>query len=157
MKEPCSKQAGFTLTETMIALFIIILLGSISIYAFYNSKKTKTLDVITDGLNFTLELAKSDAEAGKNGSNFGIFVAGSSYTYFMGSNYSSGNASNRITAIPSGWLLSTSTSDGSSVIVFRRLTGTPQTMATVTVSNITTPSLTRSLVIGSQGDITVIK
>lgn len=155
MKHPRSKASGFTLTEMIVALSIMILIGAMGIGVFYSSKKTKTLDVITDGLNFTMELARSDALTGKGGSNFGIFVATSSYTYFMGSFYVDGSASNRTTAIPSGWLLSTSTGNGSSAIVFLRLLGTPQAMATVTVSNIGDPSLTRSLVVGSQGNISV--
>ncbi len=143
------------MTELLMALFIMILIGAIGTTVFYGSKRTKTLEVITDGLNFTMELARSDALAGKGGSNFGIFIATSSYTYFMGSSYVDGNASNRTTTIPSGWLLSTSTGNGSSAIVFLRLAGTPQAMATVTVSNIGDPSLTRSLIVGSQGNISV--
>ncbi|MCX6715745.1 MAG: hypothetical protein NT077_01855 [Candidatus Taylorbacteria bacterium] len=157
MRNPHREHAGFTVVETLIAIFILILIGSIGISVFYNSRSTKTLDVVTDGLNFTLELARSDALAGKNASNFGIFVATSSYTYFMGSSYDSSDLNNKTTKIPSGWLLSTSTANGSSAIVFTHLTGNPQSMATVTISNIATPPLKRDLVIGSQGDISVIK
>lgn len=150
-----SKPSGFSFTEVLMAISILIVIGAIGIGVFYNSKKTKTLEVIADGLNFTMAQARSDALAGKNGSNFGIFVAPDSYTYFQGSTYVSGEAGNKTTALPSGWLLSTSTGNGSSAIVFLRLTGTPQAMATVTVSNIATPSLTRSLVVGFQGNISV--
>ena len=148
---------GFTFVEVLISIFVLILLGSIGVTAFISSRDSKNLDVITDGLDSTLELAKSDAIAGKNASNFGVEFDSGSYTYFAGSAYSAGTATNKVTLLPTGWKLSTTTSSGRSYIVFNHLTGTAQATGTITVSNIANASSTRSVSVGASGDITVIK
>lgn len=148
---------GFTLTEALISIAILVLLTAIGITSFYSSKATKTLEVITDGVDIALERAKSEAMAGKDGSNFGVYIEPSAYHIFSGSAYTAGDPNNKTSIVPSGWSLSATVQGGGSSIVFSRLTGTPQNMATVTISSAQDPSLTDSIVIGQSGDISVIK
>lgn len=146
------------MVEAMIAIAIIVVLGAMGIAAFHNSNKSKSLEIISDGLAFSLSSARADAIAGKGGSAYGIFIASSSYSYFIGSNYVPGVASNKPHALPAGWALSTSTSLGSSSsFIFQRLTGAVSATGTVTVRKIDEPSLTRSLNIGELGTVTVVR
>ena len=145
---------GFTLIEVVISLAVLIIIGAIGISAFLNARDSKNLDTITDGLEAVLNQAKSDAVAGKNAANFGVEFDRTSFTYFMGSSYSAGATTNQTTLLPAGWAISTSTSNRLSYITFNHLTGTAQATGTVTVSKGTS---SRAIVIGSAGDITVIR
>ncbi len=148
---------GFTLTEAVISIAILILLSAIGLTSFYSSKSTKSLETITDGVDIALERAKSEAMAGKDGSSFGVYIEPSAYHIFPGSTYVAGDPDNKTATVPSGWSLSVTVQGGGSSIVFGRLTGVPQNMATVTISSIQDPSLTDSIIVGQSGDISVIK
>lgn len=150
-------QKGFTLVEVIISIFVLIIIGGIGISAFYSAKDSKNLDVLTDGLDFTLEQAKADAIAGKNASDYGVQFDNGSFTYFMGSSYTPGAATNKVTALPGGWTLGTTTSSGKSYIVFSHLTGLAQATGTIKVSKSLNPALLHSITIGPSGDITVVK
>ena len=148
---------GFTFTEFMLAALILIILGAIGITAFYNSRTAKGLDAITDGLVFTLNKARSESINGNSLSQYGVLIASTSYTYFKGSGYDPAGADNKINDLPSGWNLSTTTSNGSSEVVFSRLTGTAQADATIKVMNLANTSLKRDIVVDTQGGITVVR
>lgn len=152
-----SPNRGFTAVEVMISIAIVVILGAIVVSSFSNARTTKTLDVITDGLVATLEAARADALAGKGSGSFGVAFASSSYSYFIGASYSESDPSNKITELPSGWSLSTTTGNGASEILFSRISGAAQTTATVTVTNIAVPSLSRSISIGGSGEISVVR
>lgn len=153
------RSAGFTLTEVLISIGILIVIGALCVSAFLNARTSKNLDVITDGLNAVLEQAKGDAIAGKNASMTGVRFDTTSYTYFSGSTYTAGAAANKVTNLPSGWRLSTSTSFGQTYVYFNRLTGSVNATGTITISKISnnSTSTTRYITVGSAGDISVIR
>ena len=150
---------GFTLPEVLISLAVLGIIGAIGITAFYNARDSKNLDVITDGVDSVLEQAKSDAIAGKNASNFGVYFDTASYTYFAGSSYTAGASTNKIANLPGGWKLATSSALTSSAIVFNHLTGTAVATGTITISKTSNNSAgtTRYITVGSGGDISVIR
>jgi prepilin-type N-terminal cleavage/methylation domain-containing protein len=150
-------RGGFTLIEVLISVAVIVIIGAIGISSLYNARDSKNLDAVADGLDAVLEQAKSDAIAGKSAASYGVWFDSGSYAYFQGSAYSAGAGTNKVTILPGGWKLSTTTSSGRSYIVFTHLTGAAQATGTVTVSKIADPSLARSISIGSAGDITVIR
>lgn len=151
------KPRGFTVVEVLISIAIIAVIGALGISAFYGARPAKHLEVITDGLESTLTKAKADAMAGKYGSNFGVLFASTSYSYFVGSSYDASTSTNRITDLPEGWQIGTTTGNGSSYVVFTRLSGAAQTTATVTITYLPDPALTRQITIGPSGNISVIK
>ena len=149
---------GFTAVELVVVIFIILLIMAMGTVSFYNSGSAKRLDTITDGLVFTIEQARSDTLAGKAGRSYGVRFDVGSYTLFTSTTYDSSSTTNKINILPSGWKLSTTTQNPAiTSIYFRRLTGFPQATTTVQVSNTANPALKRDVVIGSQGNISVVK
>lgn len=147
---------GFSAIEIVIVLAIMIVILSITIYSYSTMKTRKQVEVAVDAINFRLEEAKTNALSGKNGANFGIYFATSSYTYFSGSSYDSSNTSNVITTL-SDVQISKSLTGGASSIIFTRITGTPQVTGTVTVTSTSNASTTAVITIGTLGDINVVK
>jgi hypothetical protein len=106
-----------------------------------------------------MEQAKGDAIAGKNAANAGVHFDATSYAYFTGSTYTADAATNKVSILPSGWRLSTSTSFGQSQVLFNHLTGSVTATGTITISKISgnATSTTRYITVGSAGDISVIR
>jgi prepilin-type N-terminal cleavage/methylation domain-containing protein len=147
---------GFTLVEILTSIAIIILVFGIGTYAFVSAKRSASLNTATDGLVFMLDQAKTNALAGKNGQNFGVYFDTYSYTYFAGSSYSVSNASNVVRQLGSGYKLTISLSAVGSTTIFSRLTGVPSATGTITVTD-TSSSKTQTVTVGNQGEITVVK
>src|SRR5665213_37757 len=99
MKPKSPPYSGFTLIETLVAIAIVVLIGTISIATFYSAKKAKELGPTADGVVEVLERAKADAIAGKDDQSFGVYFASSSYSYFEGPTYNSSDTKNRISDI----------------------------------------------------------
>ncbi len=148
---------GFSFVEVSIALLILLILGALGINAFLNAKTTKNLEIISTGLVFTLNQARSDALAGKNSSAYGVHIASTSYSYFAGGTYNPSASDNRINNIPSGWRLSTSTSNGESQFVFRRLSGNSTASGTVSVIYLANPTKKIDIIVEQNGNISVVK
>jgi prepilin-type N-terminal cleavage/methylation domain-containing protein len=147
---------GFTLIELIVAISIIAIIGGISVSTFYTARPSKERGTIADGIAAVLEQAKADAIAGKNGENYGVYFASTSYVYFGGNSYNSSDSNNKNYQIPSGWQLNETIPGGSSVI-FIRITGLPQAIGTITASLTSGGASSTSVSVGSGGDINVIK
>jgi len=153
-----STKAGFTVIEILIAIGIIILLADIGSSAFVSTKKARELGTITDGIAATLDLAKNQALAGKQGSDFGVKFESSSYTYFQGSSFDQAKTNNKTNTMLTGYVISTSLLPSTNdVVVFARLTGRPSAVGDIVISNASDPQRIHTVRIGSLGDITVIK
>lgn len=148
---------GFTFIEITISILVLSIIGLLGIYAFLNTRNNKTLDIVSNNLVSTLEKAKSEALAGKDGLAYGVYVASTSFVYFSGSTYNPSDTQNRYTAIDSGWRLATTSSSGGSEFVFRRLSGNPTATGTITIINLSNTSQQRKVTIGQTGNISVIK
>jgi type II secretory pathway pseudopilin PulG len=151
--------SGFTLVEVIISITVLIIIGALGLSSFYNARDSKNLDIIADGLDSTLEQAKGDATAGKNGTHAGVRFDITSYTYFSGPIYIEGAAGNKITYLPTGWRLATSTSFSKTSVMFNHLTGAVNATGTITISKTSNngTGTTRLITVGSAGDISVIR
>lgn len=147
---------GFTIAEIIVAIAIMILVSSVGVVTFVSSKNSANLNSYTDGIISSLEQARSNAVSGKGGSSYGIRFATSTLTHtlFIGSTYSSSDASNVVTQIGSGYTISTNLTASSTTIVFSRLTGVPSATGTITLLQQAT-SKSKVITVGSQGNITV--
>jgi prepilin-type N-terminal cleavage/methylation domain-containing protein len=148
---------GFSLIETLIVLAILTIILTIVTFSFTSMRSKKQIEVTIDAIDFKLEQAKSSALAGKNGKSFGVQFSTTSYTYFSGDVYNPNDISNSSTTLPSNLQISRSLTGGSNAIIFNRMTGLPQAVGTITVSNINNASSSASITIGNGGDINVIK
>lgn len=143
---------GLTMIELLIVLAVVILLVGGAVTAFSHSTNAKSLSSAADAVVFTLEQAKSEALAGKNGVAHGVHFATSSYTVFAGSTYDTGDPE-AVYTLPNGLSISTELS-GSTDVTFARLTGDASETGTLTVSD---GSNTKTISIGSAGDVSVIQ
>jgi prepilin-type N-terminal cleavage/methylation domain-containing protein len=150
-------QRGFTLIELLITFVIIAVICTFGVSTFINTRKARELSTLADSLSFKLDQAKTNAIAGRFGTGSGVLFSSSSYTYFLGNAYDSGTTTNQTTEITSGYELGTTLPAGNNYIVFSRLSGTPQSNATVTISRQSDPSKFVQIIIGNLGNITVIK
>jgi Tfp pilus assembly major pilin PilA len=143
--------------ELIIVIAILAILSAIVTYSFHTVRIKKQLEVTIDSISFKLEEAKTNALAGKNGSNFGVEFDTDSYTYFTGTTYNSSSPNNVLTTIPENLEITTNLGGGATAVVFSRMTGVPQTTGTITVTNINNPSFYSEISIGQLGDINVLK
>jgi len=146
---------GFTLIEILISIGVISVLAAIAVFNFGNTRTQKILHITANNIVFALEESKSNALAGKNGENQGIYISSDSYTQFGGSTYSEGESGNVKTTIDSNISLSTTASSNS--IIFARISGDVSAVSTTTVSITSDPTTKIEIVVGTLGDITVIE
>ena len=146
-----------TLVEIISVIAIFIIIFGIGSYVFINARRSSELRGLTDTIALTLEQAKSNALIGKGGLDFGLRFAADSYTYFSGSSYVPSDTSNQVHGLSTGYQIANTFASTSGVVVFRHLTGLPQATGTVTITALSDPSDPQTIIIGSQGEITVIK
>jgi prepilin-type N-terminal cleavage/methylation domain-containing protein len=148
---------GFSFPELIIVLAIVIILFGMGTFVFISARKDKQLIVETDKIVFRLEEARTNALAGKNGSNFGIKFSTTTYIYFSGNSYNSADTSNITFNIDMNFQATTSLPSSDNTVIFARLNGVPSVTGTTTISEISNPAHFRRIVIGSEGEITVVK
>lgn len=151
-----ARHSGFTLIEILVVIAIFLALLGVSLYSYFNARSSAPMKPIADGIVFTLERAKADALAGKNGSGAGVYFASSSYTYFSGDSYDPSASDDQTTTLPSEYVINYTLLSGSS-IVFSHLTGSPNASTTITVTDTENASNTKIIGVGTDGDITVIQ
>jgi len=143
---------GFTILELIISIAIVVLIMSVGSISFFSTKNKARLDAGVDGMISKMSQARSDALAGKSGTDYGIKFGTSSYTYFSGSTYSVGNNTNILTQLGNNYRIGGTVGTSSGLIIFYRLTGLPSATGTVTVTD-TSTSLFETVTIGTQGDL----
>lgn len=114
---------GFTLLEVAISVGIVVLIGTISLVSFINSRNVR--DLTTSGQNVlsVLRLAQSKTLGGEDNAQWGVRLEQSQFILFRGATYS-GSTLTQAYAIPSSIeIVNINLSGGTSEVVFRRLTG----------------------------------
>lgn len=146
-------KSGISMIEILISIAIILIIFGISLATYYSSKKSSELNTTADSILFKLEQAKSSAMAGKYGLGSGVAFSSTTYTFFIGNSFTA-SSSNQLYEIPAGYSISV-VPNGITNIIFSRLTGIPQTMATVTLSRTASSTIKKDIVIGNQGEIVI--
>lgn len=149
--------AGITLVEILVSLAIFIILATITTVSLSGYRSSKLVETTANEIAFKLEEAKTNALAGKAGSSYGLHFASTSYTYFKGSSYNSSDVSNISPTFPSELQITTSLTGSAVNIIFSRLTGTPNVTGTITVRKTSDTSKTKTITIGTLGDISVVQ
>jgi prepilin-type N-terminal cleavage/methylation domain-containing protein len=153
--EPYSR--GFSLIEMLIVIGIIALLVGIGVNSFVSARNSKQLDVTLQAVASKLYEAKSSAISGKNGQNFGVKFNSSSYVYFVGSSFNPSDSANVTFQIPSNINMTYTLPGPDYAVIFSRMTGKPQVSGNITLTRTDNASSTQTIVIGTLGDISVIK
>lgn len=152
-----SYQKGFTLLEIVISLTIIAILTAIVMNSFQISSLKKQQDGIVQAIIASLEKAKSETQAGKDGNQFGIKFNTNDYIYFAGSSFSSGAPENELFVISPQFEITDTLSNSDSAIVFSKLLGRPNETAIITISHIDERIPDKAFQIESTGNISIIE
>ncbi|MDD5165299.1 MAG: prepilin-type N-terminal cleavage/methylation domain-containing protein [Candidatus Pacebacteria bacterium] len=148
---------GFTFIEMLAVLAIIGILSAMVIYWYGSARSNALLSSTTDSIVATLESAKNNALAGKNGQSYGVKFATSTYISFIGTTYSAVATTNIAYTVDSSLSLSETISDPNNIIIFDRLTGAANTTATVTVMQVSNNANKKNILIENQGDVGVVQ
>ncbi len=132
-------QKGITIVEVLVVLVLLILIFSIVLPQFSKIKEVQVLkNTVNDAIS-SLNKAQSQTLASVNSSSYGVHFQSDKIVVFTGTTYSSGSSSNIIFDINAPVSISNVTFGGSSAtsgdIYFNRLSGTPSTSGTVTISS----------------------
>lgn len=114
---------GFTLLEITISISILVLIGTISLVSFVNSRNVR--DLTTSGQNVlsVLRLAQAKTLGGEDNAQWGVRLEQAQFIMFRGSTYS-GSTLTQVHALPvSIEIMNINLSGGGQEVAFRRLTG----------------------------------
>lgn len=141
---------GFTLVEILVVLSIIAIITTFSILGFRSMYQNSGLRIATEEVRNAFQVARSNTMSSKGDTVFGVHVASSSVTRFVGNTYSASNASNTIYYFEAGATATGTIVTNGINIVFTRLTGIPSATGTVIIEDSDRGSST-TVTIGATG------
>lgn len=141
---------GFTLIEILVVIAILLIIATFAVSAFRAMLQASGKRIAVVEITDALREARNNALSSKNDAVYGVRVASTSVTRFIGSTFTSGHASNTVYFFEAGAMATgTLVNDGVS-IVFARLTGAPSATGTVLVVD-SDRSGTTTVTIGATG------
>ncbi len=143
--------------ELVIAVAVAGILTAIATNSFHTSQLKKEQDGVVQGIVSHLEKQRTDTQAGKDGSAYGIKFATTTYTMYKGTAYSPSSASNQSIEIDPDFRISTTISNGGKVIYFNRIDGEANETATVTVSHVLNKVPLKNIKIEQGGTISILE
>jgi prepilin-type N-terminal cleavage/methylation domain-containing protein len=122
---------GFTAIELLIAVSILTLLTAIILPVLSGFRKKETLLADAESVMELIAKARHDTLGAKMDMRYGVHLATTSVTYFVGTTYDSATTTNIVYNLDSGISIAGITlTGGGSDILFERLTGATQTNGT---------------------------
>lgn len=128
-----SPQSGFSFTEVLVVIAILLILVTISVITFQNLGTTSTHRVVTQEVLSLLTEARTQSIASENDTVYGVHLATSSVTLFAGGTYNQSDPDNILLSFSGGVHATSSLSGGSTEVVFQRLTGFPSATGTIQI------------------------
>jgi len=146
--------AGFSIVEVLIAITIILAIGTVSIFSFLNWRSAKKIETGADTVLSVLKEARNLSVSGKESSSYGVYFGDTDrVVLFKGESYNSGLIVSTA-YLPSGTIVSTSTL-GTSVF-FKRLSGNANGNGIIIVKDNSNASNTRTINIEVTGSLSTI-
>ena len=144
---------GFSAIEILVVITIIVLLSALIIPKFSQMRNAQILQNTTLDVYNALNKARSNTLASLDSNIYGVHFSSSQVIIFVGTTYTAGAGTNEITTVNSQASISgISLANSDDDIYFNRIYGIPNTTGTITVS---VGSLTKTVVIGTAGNITI--
>lgn len=125
------RQQGFTVVELIIVMTIMLVLSTVSVIAFRNMQSSQALTIALDETGYALRSARDATLASLEGSVYGVRFEPTNVIRFTGSTYSASSSSNIIYDLPTGISTTVAMADGTSQVVFRRLSGEASATGTI--------------------------
>jgi prepilin-type N-terminal cleavage/methylation domain-containing protein len=148
---------GFSLIEIIFSIAIIGILSVMVVTSFHTAQARKEQQGIVQSIVADLEKQKSDTQAGKAGSQYGVKFNPSNYVLFTGTSYATTSPSNRAVNVDSEFQLSETISNAQNIIYFSKINGNANETATITVSHISNRVNPLLLTVQTSGAISVIE
>jgi len=138
----------------LVVIFILLILAAWGVSSYIELRAVKKVEQATQSIVATLELAKSDALAGRGNLPQGVKFNTDSYELFSGTSYDTRD-DEQVYTLDSDLELSTNLS-GDEEIVFARLTGFANEAATISVSLVADDTVSQSITVSEGGAINVL-
>ena len=136
---------GFSLIEVLLSVGIISILAGLSLPVYMSFQNRNDLDIAATSLASALRRAQVYTRGGHGDSQWGVSVQSGQITLFKGSSYVSRDTSyDEINTMPTSITLS-----GDGEVVFTKLTGTPDSATSTTLTSINND--TRTVAINAKG------
>ena len=146
-------QRGITIQEILLVVAIFIVILSMALPAFRDSRDRQLLKSVTLEVYSVVTEARSQSLASLDSSEYGVHFESDKVVIFKGQSYSSSNLDNEDTEIPSSASISViDLTGGATDVYFDRLSGAPSVIGTVTIAVAT---FTRTLTISATGIVSV--
>ncbi len=123
---------GFTLIELLVVVAIFGLLITVTITSLIEYRDIQVAKSSVTEVVSIIKETRQKTVAAETITQFGVYIASSSLTVFEGNVYDISNLTNKTFSIP-GMSLSAQFSDGSSTLIFTRLTGEPSATGTIDI------------------------
>jgi Tfp pilus assembly protein FimT len=130
------RSLGFTLIEVLASLAVLMIIVLMSQSAFRSVYRNSGERIAVQEIADALREARNNTLSSKNDTVYGVRIASSSVTRFVGSTYSAGNASNTVYAFEAGAFATGTLVTSNTSIVFKRLTGAPSATGSIFVRDI---------------------
>lgn len=144
-----SKEKGISLLEILIAIAIVGFLVVIALPQFSQMRKNQVLKNGAWDIVSALGKAKNQTLASLNSSEYGVHFQSDRVIIFRGTVFSSGASDNETISLTTpASITAISLNGGGADVYFNKLSGSPSTTGTVTISN---GSLTKTITISAAG------
>lgn len=119
----------------MIVLGIMAVLSSIVLGVFLEFRRSQALAKDTENIVELLSQARNQTISSKNSTQYGVHVASTTVTLFIGDSYIDGAAGNEVINLnPQDTVITVNLNGGGTDVVFDRLTGETTQTGTVVIS-----------------------
>ena len=147
---------GLTLVEILISITILLVVGAVSIGPILNWRAQKKIDYASDITLSALKEARNLTVNAYGGNQYGVYLGQNDRIInFVGSSYNPSDASNTVTVLPGGEIISTSTLGTS--IVFQKFTGNAGVSGSIILKDVTNASTTRTILVDISGIVSLQK
>lgn len=142
---------GFTVIEMLVALLLVAVIAGAGVVSLSNFNKTQALLLERSKLVSLLAKARSLSLAAKDGVRHSVHFEERKAVLFSGDLYSASDPRNEAEALHSEVRISAVSLGGGSEVVFEKLTGSPRSSGTVTLSLVSNASSTATITIAPTG------
>ncbi len=152
------KNKGITLIEILVSIGIIGIITAVVVPNLSSFRNEQILNNTASDIVSLINKAHSDTLSSLNSTVYGVHLTSTNATYFIGSSYSAGTATNKVitfdtkVSIPAAGGINLN--GGGSDIMFTRLSGDTTSYGTIIVRLVSDATKQKTIAISQTGNIT---
>lgn len=145
------REKGYTVMELLVVIAVLAILAGLSMAGFSNFSKKEALDAGATALIAGLRDARAQTLASVGGSQYGINVSTTSFSFFKGSTYDAAASTTSVFRF-SSYVRASSTQAS---FVFQRITGNAVASGTIDVYMASDPTIKKTIQVEATGIIDI--